>query len=247
MEDRTTVYTLAGAIMLGGGNPAQIPEMQDYFQTLLTDMLESGKATDALCNYDGPQGKTELLTLLTGMLREKLGWDIEAQNIALANGSQSAFSTYLICLPDAVPMVGSKVLFPLAPEYIGYADAGLEEDLFVSARPNIELPEGQFKYHVDFEHLHIEETGMICVSADESTGNVITDEELLKLDALANQHGIPLVIDNAYGVPFPGIIFSEARPLWNPNIVLCMSLSKLGCWLPLRIIIANEKSSPPSI
>lgn len=147
-------------------------------------------------------------------------------------------------------MVGSKVLFPLAPEYIGYADAGLEEDLFVSARPNIELlPEGQFKYHVDFEHLHIgEETGMICVSRPTNpTGNVITDEELLKLDALANQHGIPLVIDNAYGVPFPGIIFSEARPLWNPNIVLCMSLSS---WVyrgsRCGIIIANEKSSPPS-
>ncbi|MDB1120264.1 N-succinylarginine dihydrolase [Klebsiella pneumoniae] len=71
---------------------------------------------------------------------------------------------------------------------------------------------------------------------------VITDEELIKLDALANQHGVPLVIDNAYGVPFPGIIFSDARPLWNPNIVLCMSLSKLG--LPgsrCGIIIANEK------
>lgn len=68
-------------------------------------------------------------------------------------------------------MVGSKVLFPLAPEYIGYADAGLEEDLFVSARPNIELlPEGQFKYHVDFEHLHIgEETGDdLRLPADES-------------------------------------------------------------------------------
>ncbi|MFV2484199.1 valine--pyruvate transaminase, partial [Escherichia coli] len=37
-----------GAIMLGGGKPALIPEMQDYFQTLLTDMLESGKATAAL-------------------------------------------------------------------------------------------------------------------------------------------------------------------------------------------------------
>ncbi len=48
---------------------------------------------------------------------------------------------------------------------------------------------------------------MICVSRPTNpTGNVITDEELLKLDAL-NQHGIPLVIDNAYGVPFPGIIF----------------------------------------
>ncbi len=178
-------------------------------------MLESGKATDALCNYDGPQGKTELLTLLAGMLREKLGWDIEAQNIALTNGSQSAFF-YLfnlfagrradgrvkkVLFPLAPEYIGYADAFPLAPEYIGYADAGLEEDLFVSARPNIELlPEGQFKYHVDFEHLHIgEETGMICVSRPTNpTGNVITDEELLKLDALANQHGIPLVIDNAY-------------------------------------------------
>ncbi len=61
MEDLNDGLRTPGAIMLGGGNPAQIPEMQDYFQTLLTDMLESGKATDALCNYDGPQGKTELL------------------------------------------------------------------------------------------------------------------------------------------------------------------------------------------
>ena len=48
------------------------------------------------------------------------------------------------------------MLFPLAPEYIGYADAGLEEDLFVSARPNIELlPEGQFiilSGYSDFEY-----------------------------------------------------------------------------------------------
>ena len=246
MEDLNDGLRTPGAIMLGGGNPAQIPEMNTYFQTLLAEMLENGKATDALCNYDGPQGKTELLTLLAAMLREALGWDIEPQNIALTNGSQSAFF-YLFNLFAGRRADGTtkKVLFPLAPEYIGYADAGLEEDLFVSARPNIELlPEGQFKYHVDFEHLHIgEETGMICVSRPTNpTGNVITDDELMKLDALANQHGIPLVIDNAYGVPFPGIIFSEARPLWNPNIILCMSLSKLG--LPgsrCGIIIANEK------
>ncbi|STD24758.1 Valine--pyruvate aminotransferase [Enterobacter asburiae] len=133
--------------MLGGGNPAQIPEMNTYFQTLLAQMLESGKATDALCNYDGPQGKTELLALLAEMLRDELGWDIEPQNIALTNGSQSAFF-YLFNLFAGRRADGTtkKVLFPLAPEYIGYADSGLEEDLFVSARPNIELlPEGQFQ------------------------------------------------------------------------------------------------------
>jgi len=74
------------------------------------------------------------------------------------------------------------------------------------------------------------------------TGNVITDQELRRLDALAQQHDIPLLIDNAYGVPFPGIVFTDATPLWNPNIILCMSLSKLG--LPgsrCGIVIADEK------
>lgn len=62
---------------------------------------------------------------------------------------------------------------------------------------------------------------MICVSRPTNpTGNVITDEELLKLDALANQHGIPLVIDNAYGVPFPGIIFMK-RARYGIRISCC--------------------------
>lgn len=91
MEDLNDGLRTPGAIMLGGGNPAQIPEMQNYFHSLLGEMLENGKATDALCNYDGPQGKTELLTALASLLRENLGWDIEPQNIALTNGSQSAF------------------------------------------------------------------------------------------------------------------------------------------------------------
>jgi len=246
MEDMGEGLRTPGTVMLGGGNPAQIPAMNDYFQQLLQQMHDEGKLTDALCNYDGPRGKTVLLDALAEMLREHLGWQISPKNIALTNGSQSAFF-YLFNLYAGRRADGSKkrVLFPLAPEYLGYADAGLDEDLFVSAKPNIELlPEGQFKYHVDFEHLTItEDTGLICVSRPTNpTGNVITDEELMKLDVLAQQHDIPLLIDNAYGVPFPGIIFSDVRPLWNPNIILCMSLSKLG--LPgsrCGIIIGDEK------
>ncbi len=96
----------------------------------------------------------------------------------------------------------------------------LDEDLFISARPNtIELlPEGQFKYHVDFEHLPMnDDVGLICVSRPTNpTGNVITDDELLQLDALAQRHEVPLLIDNAYGVPFPGIIFSDVRRCGTP-------------------------------
>ncbi|WP_428944625.1 valine--pyruvate transaminase [Pantoea sp. FN060301] len=245
MEDMGEGLRTPGAVMLGGGNPAQIPAMNDYFVQLLQQMHSEGKLAEALCNYDGPRGKASLLESLSTLLRDQLGWQIGPENIALTNGSQSAFF-YLFNLYAGRRADGSKkhVLFPLAPEYLGYADAGLDEDLFVSARPDIEmLPEGQFKYHVDFEHLSVtDDTGLICVSRPTNpTGNVITDEELMKLDVLAQQHDIPLLIDNAYGVPFPGIIFSEARPLWNSNIILCMSLSKLG--LPgarCGIIIADE-------
>ncbi|MCT8343092.1 valine--pyruvate transaminase [Photorhabdus kleinii] len=246
MNDLNQGLRTPGAIMLGGGNPAHIPEMDDYFQQLLTEMVASGQLTETLCNYDGPQGKDTLIRALAEMLREKLGWEIGTQNIALTNGSQSAFF-YLFNLLAGRSEDGStrKVLFPLAPEYIGYSDSGLDEGLFVANKPNIELlPEGQFKYRVDFDHLNItEDISLICVSRPTNpTGNVITDEELQRLDYLAQQHQIPLLIDNAYGVPFPGIIFSEATPLWNPNTILCMSLSKLG--LPgsrCGIIIANDK------
>ena len=60
--------------------------------------------------------------------------------------------------------------------------------------------------------------------------------------AISEQHQIPLIIDNAYGLPFPNIIFTEAEPVWNDNTILCMSLSKLG--LPgtrTGIVIANTE------
>lgn len=50
------------------------------------------------------------------MLRDELGWQIEPQNIALTNGSQSAFF-YLFNLFAGRYADGSRrrVLFPLAP------------------------------------------------------------------------------------------------------------------------------------
>lgn len=190
MEDLNDGLCMFGVIMFGGGNLVQILEMQDYFQMLLIDMLESGKVIDVLCNYDGLQGKMELFILFVGMLCEKLGWDIELQNIVLINGSQSVFfylfNLFVGCCVDGWV---KKVLFLFVLEYIGYVDVGLEEDLFVFVCLNIELLlEGQFKYYVDFEYLYIgEEIGMICVFwLMNLIGNVIIDEELLKFDVLVN-------------------------------------------------------------
>jgi valine--pyruvate aminotransferase len=71
---------------------------------------------------------------------------------------------------------------------------------------------------------------------------VLTDNEIGHLAELAAEHAIPLIIDNAYGAPFPNIIFSEVTPVWNENIILTQSLSKTG--LPgtrTGIVIAREE------
>ena len=63
-----------------------------------------------------------------------------------------------------------------------------------------------------------------------------------RLAKLAEERGIPLIIDNAYGHPFPGVIFTGAEPFWSPNIIQTLSLSKLG--LPgtrTGMIVAREE------
>lgn len=163
----------------------------------------------------------------------------------MTNGSQSAFF-YLFNLFAGKQPDGShkKILLPLAPEYCGYADSGLDEDIFISYHPDIEyLDNRQFKYHVDFSQLVVDDSvGAMCVSRPTNpTGNVLTDDEIAHLDELARAHDVPLIIDNAYGTPFPNILFETITPFWNDNTILCMSLSKLG--LPgvrCGIVIGNE-------
>jgi valine--pyruvate aminotransferase len=234
-------------LMLGGGNPAHIPKVQEHFRESVTKLLENGGAFErAIGNYDPPQGNKEFIEAVAMLLADEFGWDIDSKNIALTNGSQSAFFILFNMFAGAFEGgINKKILFPLAPEYIGYCDVGLAGDLFTANKPDIEhISEHVFKYHIDFDRMNItDETGAVCVSRPTNpTGNVLTDSELQKLSDLAGSNEIPLIIDNAYGTPFPNIIFTEAKPLWNDNTIVCMSLSKLG--LPATrtgIVIANEE------
>ena len=231
-------------LMLGGGNPAAIPEIQTRLTELMQELLTEGKLVNALGNYDGPQGKNSFIVALAELFNELYGWDLSSENIMITNGSQNGFF-YLFNLlgGNFSDQRKKKILFPLAPEYIGYADSSVSEDAFVAVRPKItELENGLFKYNVDFDALKIgSDIGAICVSRPTNpTGNVLTDQEVQRLDKLAQANNVPLIIDNAYGTPFPNIIFSEATPFWNENTILCLSLSKFG--LPgarCGIVIAN--------
>ena len=249
MDDLGAIATAGGDIVnLGGGNPSLIPAAEDVFRArMLAFMQRDGAFEQAVGSYDGPEGDRGFARALAQLLRREYGWDLTERNIALTNGSQSAF----VALFNLLAGPGKdgrmrRILLPLSPEYIGYADLGLAPGMLVSRRSTVtDLGDGMFKYGVDFDALDdVEDIGAICVSRPTNpTGNVVTDEEVARLGEVARARGVPLIVDNAYGLPFPGIVHGDAALSWDEDTILCMSLSKLGLpGIRTGIVIASEET-----
>ncbi|MFC3050492.1 valine--pyruvate transaminase [Kordiimonas pumila] len=233
-------------IFMGGGNPGHIKEVEAAFQQRLEAILANPKQRHSLLGiYQSPQGDKEFRQQIAAFLNSQFNWGLTEHNIAVSNGSQSAFfilyNMFAGTMPDGR---NTSIHLPLTPEYLGYADTGLSESFFTATKPNIELlDDALFKYRVDFSSLKLDaSTAALCVSRPTNpTGNVLTDNEILHLDAMAKEQDIPFIIDGAYGLPFPNIMFTDATPYWNDNIILALSLSKLG--LPgvrTGIVVARE-------
>ncbi|GAA5484533.1 valine--pyruvate transaminase [Haloferula sargassicola] len=219
--------------MLGGGQPANIPEVNGLWHRRMEEiMAEPGALEKAVANYDPPRGNPAFISALAGLFRERFDWPVTDEHFAITAGGQTAFFFLFNLLAGPMPDGRRrKILLPLVPEYIGYANQGAFGDLFTAVPPQVEKTgPHEFKYRVDFDHLEItDDIAAICVSRPTNpTGNVLTDGEIQRLSELAKSHGIPLIIDNAYGAPFPNIIFSAATPVWDDHIILTLSLSKLG-------------------
>lgn len=234
MDDLGRALAAGGDVkMLGGGQPAHIPEVDALWRRRVDEILaEPGALERMLGNYDPPRGNPRFIAALAGLLRREFGWDVGPEHVAVTVGGQTAFFILFNLFAGRMPDGRDRrILLPLVPEYVGYADQGLGGPLFRGVRPRIERTGPHaFKYHVDFDHLDLgDDVAAICVSRPTNpTGNVLTDGEVLRLSRLAKDRGIPLIIDNAYGAPFPDAIFTAATPHWDDHVILTLSLSKLG-------------------
>ena len=238
--------------MLGGGNPAKIEAVNELFLQTYRELgndNDTGEANStsiiSMANYSNPQGDAGFIDALVGFFNRHYDWNLTSENIALTNGSQNAFF-YLFNLfggaftDEQSESVDKSILLPLTPEYIGYSDVHVEGQHFAAVLPHIDEvthdgEEGFFKYRVDFDALEnlpaLTEgrIGAICCSRPTNpTGNVLTDEEMAHLAEIAKRYDVPLIIDNAYGMPFPNIIYSDVTLNWDDNTILCFSLSKIG-------------------
>ncbi|MGH1440243.1 MAG: aminotransferase class I/II-fold pyridoxal phosphate-dependent enzyme [Cellvibrionaceae bacterium] len=186
---------------------------------------------------------------------QQSAWPMTADNVAISNGGQSAFFSLFNMFaghstselspdetgPDKTPEKTSskldsqsdhkRILLPMVPDYLGYADAGLDGDMFQTIRPLIENQAPPFfKYKIDFDNLHIDQNiAAVCLSRPANpSGNIVTDDEIVELKKRCAEYNIPLIIDLAYGSPFPNITFVDHHLEWDENTILVLSLSKLG-------------------
>jgi len=231
-------------LMLGGGNPAHIPAIERVWEERMKEIIsDPAVLRRTLAIYDPPRGNPECIEALAGLLCREFGWPVGPENIAVTPGGQTAFFLLFNLFAGGSLQGGAdggerekgRVLFPLMPEYIGYADQALTPGSFTALKPTIEITgPHRFKYRINFDHLLPDPSlRALCVSRPTNpSGNVITDEEMNQLADFAAEHDLPLIVDNAYGWPFPGILFKEgskkASPLWTKQTIHVMSLSKFG-------------------
>lgn len=233
MDDLGEALTLYPDMrMLGGGQPAAIPAVQELWRQRLAQLVAEGAQADRmLLNYDPPAGNPAFREAFAAFLKRECGWAVTQENICVLPSSQNAFFLLFNLLAGESAAGKRRILFPLVPEYIGYANQGLTEGMFAACKPVIEeRGSHEFKYCVDFDRLRITpDIAAMCVSCPTNpTGNVLTEAEFAKLRELALAHGIPFIVDNAYGHPFPGVIYTGFQPKWEPGMIFSISMSKVG-------------------
>ena len=135
--------------MLGGGQPAHVPEMDAVWRKRMEEiMAEEGGLEKVLGNYDVPAGSEAFRKALAGLFRKEFGWEVTHENFAVTMGGQTAFFFLFNAFAGRFPD-GSrkKVMLPLLPEYIGYANQAVGEDFFEAIPAKVEkLGAHSFKY-----------------------------------------------------------------------------------------------------
>jgi valine--pyruvate aminotransferase len=220
-------------INLSAGNPLILPEVEKLWRECTSQLLASSDYGEVVCRYGSSQGYAPLIEAIAHDFNKRYNLNLSDRNILITPGSQSLYF-YAANTFGGYTTSGNikQIVLPLSPDYTGYGGVCLEPEALIAYKPTLDIdaPAHRFKYRPDFSQLSItENTGCVIFSRPcNPTGNVLTDDEVKKIAALAAPYDIPVLIDSAYAPPFPALNFTEMSPVFGGNILHCMSLSKAG-------------------
>ena len=76
-------------LMLGGGNPAHIPAIQQRMRAEMERVLAADGAFERMIgNYDAAQGKLPFIDALADLLSRTFGWEIGPENMRASQNPQ---------------------------------------------------------------------------------------------------------------------------------------------------------------
>ncbi|MGD1913279.1 MAG: valine--pyruvate transaminase [Rivularia sp. (in: cyanobacteria)] len=232
---------------LSAGNPLILPEVEQLWRDCTADLLSSAEYGEVVCRYGDSRGYLPLIEAVANDFNKRYGLNLTERNILITSGSQTLYF-YAANVFGGYTTNGElkQIVLPLSPDYTGYGGVSLVREALFAYKPTLDIdaPAHRFKYRPDFSQLSISEsTGCVLFSRPcNPTGNVLTDDEVQKIAALAALLEVPVLIDSAYAPPFPALNYTDMTPTFGDNILHCMSLSKAG--LPgerVGIAIGNEK------
>ncbi|MBW4425184.1 MAG: valine--pyruvate transaminase [Nostoc desertorum CM1-VF14] len=234
-------------INLSAGNPLILPEVEQLWRDCTAQLLASPEYGEVVCRYGSSQGYAPLVEAIANDFNKRYGLKLTERNILITPGSQTLYFYAANTFGGYTPSGELKqIVLPLSPDYTGYGGVCLVPKALIAYKPTLDIDAAahRFKYRPDFSQLTItENTGCVLFSRPcNPTGNVLTDDEVKKIAALAAPYNLPVLIDSAYAPPFPALNFTEMTPVFGDNILHCMSLSKAG--LPgerVGIAIGDEK------
>ena len=220
-------------INLSAGNPVILPEVEQLWRDCTQELLASPEYGEVVCRYGSSQGYTPLIEAIAKDFNTRYGLNLSQRHILITGGSQAL---YLYAANAFAGYTSSgelkQVVLPLSPDYTGYGGVSLTPEALLAFKPTLEVDRDRhrFKYRPDFERLKIDEqTGCVIFSRPcNPTGNVVSDGEVQKIAALAQEYDVPVLIDSAYAPPFPALNFTPMTPQFGDNIIHCLSLSKAG-------------------
>lgn len=220
-------------INLSAGNPVILPEVEQLWRNCTWELLSSDEYGEVVCRYGSSQGYAPLIEAIVKDFNTRYGLNLSDRHILITGGSQALYLYAANAFGGYSPAGKLKrIVLPLCPDYTGYGGVSLTPEALLAYKPTIELDDKKhrFKYRPDFNQLQIDEqTGCVIFSRPcNPTGNVISNEEVVKIANLAAKHDVPVLVDSAYAPPFPALNFTEMTPQFGDNIIHCMSLSKAG-------------------
>lgn len=211
------------------GNPSPLPQVTAMWRGALEAALAQDFDRD-VGSYGRSRGSESFVDAVVDYFAATLGWELTSNHVVVGPGSQ------MICFAAAALFCGPgtparRVVLPFQPEYTGYQGLCQHAGGIVGVKPTMRLRGTHgFAYEVDLDAVDaIEDIGMLLVSSPGNpTGHTLSDADVDGLLRIAEDRDVPLIIDHAYGSPFPRIGDLRSRPRTHRRIINCFSASKAG-------------------